>query len=46
VGALAALIVGGGTQIALILYEIFWLHKSLDTVSPFLTEHGVLVGLT
>jgi len=45
-GALAALIVGGGTQIALILYEIFWLHKSLDTVSPFLTEHGVLVGLT
>jgi SSS family solute:Na+ symporter len=45
-GALAALIVGGGTQIALILYEIFWLHQSLDTVSPFLTEHGVLVGLT
>jgi SSS family solute:Na+ symporter len=45
-GALVALIVGGGTQIALILYEIFWLHQSLDTVSPFLTEHGVLVGLT
>ena len=45
-GALAALIIGGGTQITLILYEIFWLHQSLDTVSPFLTEHGVLVGLT
>ena len=45
-GALAALIVGGGTQIVLIIYEIFWLHASLDTISPFLTEHGVLVGLT
>lgn len=45
-GALAALIVGGGTQVALISYEIFWLHQSLDTISPFLTEHGVLVGLT
>lgn len=45
-GALVALIVGGGTQIVLILYEIFWLRQSLDTVSPYLTEHGVLVGLT
>jgi SSS family solute:Na+ symporter len=45
-GALAALIVGGGTQIVLIIYEIFWLHASLDTISPFFTEHGVLVGLT
>ena len=45
-GALAALIVGGGTQIILISYEIFWLHQSLDTISPMLTEHGVLVGLS
>jgi solute:Na+ symporter, SSS family len=45
-GALAALIIGGGTQILLISYEIFWLHKSLDTISPYLTEHGVLVGLS
>lgn len=45
-GALVALIVGGGTQIVLILYEIFWLRQSLDTISPYLTEHGVLVGLT
>ncbi len=45
-GALAALFVGGGTQIILISYEIFWLHQSLDTISPMLTEHGVLVGLS
>jgi SSS family solute:Na+ symporter len=45
-GALAALIMGGGTQILLICYEIFWLHQSLDTISPYLTEHGVLVGLS
>ena len=45
-GALAALMIGGGTQILLISYEIFWLHQSLDTISPFLTEHGVLVGLS
>jgi SSS family solute:Na+ symporter len=45
-GALAALIVGGGTQIILITYEIFWLRQSLDTISPMLTEHGVLVGLS
>ncbi|HWQ18769.1 MAG TPA: sodium:solute symporter family protein [Methanotrichaceae archaeon] len=45
-GALAALIAGGGAQIALISYEMFWLHQSLDTISPFLTEHGVLVGLS
>lgn len=45
-GALAALIVGGGTQIFLISYEIFYLRQSLDTISPLLTEHGVLVGLS
>ncbi len=45
-GALAALIVGGGTQISLISYEIFWLGRSLDTISPLLTEHGVLIGLS
>ncbi|MGD0954740.1 MAG: sodium:solute symporter family protein [Methanotrichaceae archaeon] len=45
-GALAALIIGGGTQILLISYEIFWLRQSLDTISPLLTEHGVLVGLS
>jgi SSS family solute:Na+ symporter len=45
-GALAALIAGGGTQIFLICYEVFWLHQSLDTISPILTEHGVLVGLS
>jgi solute:Na+ symporter, SSS family len=45
-GALAALIVGGGTQIFLISYELFWLGQSLDTISPLLTQHGVLVGLS
>ena len=45
-GAMAALVIGGGTQILLISYEIFWLHQSLDTISPLLTEHGVLVGLS
>ena len=40
------MIVGGGTQILLISYEIFWLHQSLETISPLLTEHGVLVGLS
>lgn len=45
-GALAALIVGGTTQILLISYEIFWLRQPLDSISPFLTEHGVLVGLS
>jgi len=44
-GALAALIVGGGTQILLISYELFWLKLPLDTISPYLTEHGALVGL-
>jgi SSS family solute:Na+ symporter len=29
-GALAALIVGGGTQIALIAYEQFWLKQPLE----------------
>ena len=45
-GAMAALIVGGGTQILLIAYEQFWLRQPLDSVSPYLTEHGVLVGLS
>ncbi len=45
-GALAAVIMGGGTQIALISYEKFWLKAPLDTLSPYLTEHGVLVGLS
>lgn len=45
-GALAALVVGGGTQILLIAYELFWLNHPLDDISPLLTEHGVLVGLT
>lgn len=45
-GALAALVVGGGTQILLIAYELFWLEQPLDGISPLLTEHGVLVGLT
>jgi len=45
-GAMAALIVGGGTQILLISYEQFWLKENLDSISPYLTEHGVLVGLT
>jgi SSS family solute:Na+ symporter len=44
-GALAALVVGGGTQILLIAYELFWLKQPLDSISPLLTEHGVLVGL-
>jgi SSS family solute:Na+ symporter len=45
-GALAALVVGGGTQILLITYELFWINQPLDSISPYLTEHGVLVGLT
>ena len=45
-GAMAALIVGGGTQILLIAYEQFWLGQPLDGISPYLTEHGVLVGLS
>ncbi len=48
-GALAALIVGGVTQILLISYEIFWTRQPLSAVFPqyadLLTEHGVLVGL-
>jgi SSS family solute:Na+ symporter len=45
-GAMAALIAGGGTQILLISYEQLWLKQPLDSISPYLTEHGVLVGLT
>ncbi|MEI8003092.1 MAG: sodium:solute symporter family protein [Methanothrix sp.] len=45
-GAMAALIAGGGTQILLISYEQFWRKQPLDSISPYLTEHGVLVGLT
>lgn len=45
-GALAALVVGGGVQILLIAYELFWLKQPLEGISPLLTEHGVLVGLT
>jgi SSS family solute:Na+ symporter len=44
-GALAGLVAGGGTQMVLISYELFWLRQPLDTLSPLLTEHGVLVGL-
>jgi len=51
-GALAAVIVGGGTQIALISYEKFWLKAPLETAAPklasygILAEHGVLIGLS
>jgi SSS family solute:Na+ symporter len=45
-GAVGALVAGGGTQIILILYELFWLKQPLDTISPLLTEHGVLAGLS
>lgn len=45
-GALAAVIVGGVTQIVMIAYEKFIFGEPLDTISPLLTEHGVLVGLT
>lgn len=45
-GAMAALIAGGGTQIMLVAYEQFWLRQPLDSISPYLTEHGVLVGLS
>ncbi len=44
-GALAAVIVGGGVEIILILYEKLVLKSPLDTISPYLTEHGVLLGL-
>ena len=45
-GALTAVIIGGGTQIVLISYEKFWLRAPLNSISPYLTEHGVLVGLS
>jgi SSS family solute:Na+ symporter len=49
-GALAAIIVGGGVQILLISYELFWLEQPLSMAYPqystLLTEHGVLIGLT
>ncbi len=45
-GAMAALVAGGGTQILLISYEQFWLKAPLDSISPYLVEHGVLVGLS
>jgi SSS family solute:Na+ symporter len=51
-GALAAVIVGGGTQIALICYEKFLLRAPLETAAPalasrgLLAEHGVLIGLS
>ena len=40
---MAALIAGGGMQSLLVSYEQFWLRQPLDTISPLLTEHGVLV---
>ena len=51
-GALAAVIVGGGTQIGLISYEKFILKAPLETAAPelasygVLAEHGVLIGLS
>ncbi|MGC9516008.1 sodium:solute symporter family protein, partial [Methanocrinis sp.] len=51
-GALAAVIVGGGTQIALISYEKLLLRAPLETAAPklasygLLAEHGVLIGLS
>jgi SSS family solute:Na+ symporter len=45
-GARAALVAGGGTQILLVSYEQFWLKAPLDSISPYLVEHGVLVGLS
>lgn len=49
-GALAAIIVGGLTQIALIAYEQFLIKQPLSSAYPqfadLLTEHGVLIGLT
>lgn len=49
-GALAAIIVGGGTQVAIILYELFWIKQPLSAAYPqfsdLLTEHGVLIGLS
>ena len=51
-GALAAVIVGGGTQIALISYEKFVLRAPLETAMPeiaasgILAEHGVIIGLS
>lgn len=51
-GALAAVIVGGGTQIALISYEKLLLKAPLETAAPtiasygLLAEHGVLIGLS
>ncbi|MDF0592625.1 sodium:solute symporter family protein [Methanotrichaceae archaeon M04Ac] len=51
-GALAAVIVGGGTQIGLISYEKLILKAPLETAAPkiasygLLAEHGVLIGLS
>src|SRR5512136_1151602 len=33
-GAMAALVAGGGTQILLITYELFWTNQPLDSLSP------------
>ena len=45
-GAMAALVAGGGTQILLVSYEQFWLKQPLESLSPYLVEHGVLLGLS
>ena len=43
-GALAGLVIGGGTQITLIIAEVTYFGK-LDAISPLLIEHGVLIGV-
>jgi len=44
-GALAGLVIGGTTQIALIIAEAAYFGK-FDDISPLLIEHGVLIGVS
>jgi len=44
-GALAGLVIGGISQIALIIAEATYTGK-LDLISPLLIEHGVLIGVS
>ena len=44
-GAIAGLVIGGGSQISLILYEALFMSGNLGDISIILSEHGVIIGL-
>ncbi|MEA1894768.1 MAG: sodium:solute symporter family protein [Euryarchaeota archaeon] len=44
-GAFAGLVIGGTTQIGLIIAEATYIEK-LDAISPFLIEHGVIIAVS